>query len=474
MRDCTVIGLLVLCLGSASRHCHACSNFFFDKNGYSLVAHNMDWVTGEGMVVINKRHVQKRGFQVENDPEFRWTSKYGSVTLTFDGRESTGRGMNEAGLVILEAALAEPQQAASAGLPLLSVAQWAQYQLDTSATVEDVIASDKVVRIWPEDMQSHFLIWDRSGALAVIEWLGGEMTVYQGSTLPVPVIVNSPYESCIANGDDPSGRFKRIVDGLDAYDAATASDGLGYVYSILRDVSDRLLPPVRTLWSVVFDVHAMRLYISTAQNSQLRYLELKDFDFSCQTDVEVLDINSGDTGNVRSAFVPYTTTLNSALVKHAYEVYSSYGFTTPEETINEIIAFPESTSCADGGMGGSGGGSGGSVLGGGTSGSPNGGDWVGGAAGSDVGGKGGSQSQVGGSGAGDAAGADAGLTASSGSGAGVATGAGAGSTVVVGSRGASGCSCELVGSERGSKGLVGLLLCLAMMAGHRGCRRRPG
>jgi len=100
------------------------------------------------------------------------------------------------------------------------------------------------------------------------------MTVYRGSTLPVPVTVNSAYESCVNNGDDPTGRFKTIVDRIDAYDAATASDGLGYVYSILRDVTDRLSPPVRTLWSVVFDVHAMRLYISTVQNSQLRYADL--------------------------------------------------------------------------------------------------------------------------------------------------------------------------------------------------------
>jgi penicillin V acylase-like amidase (Ntn superfamily) len=470
MRNCAVIGLLVLSLSSASRYCDACSNFFFDKNGYSLVAHNMDWVTGEGMVVINKRHVQKRGFQVENDPEFRWTSKYGSISLTFDGRESTGRGMNEAGLGILEAALAETQQSVSHSLPLLSVAQWTQYQLDTSATVEEVIASDKVVRIWPEDMQSHFLIWDRSGTLAVIEWLGGEMTVYKGSTLPVPVIVNSPYESCVANGDDPSGRFKTIVDGLDAYDAATASDSLDYVYSILRQVSDRLLPPVRTLWSVVFDVRAMRLYISTAQNSQLRYLDLKDFDFSCQTDVEVLDINSADSGNVRSSFVPYTTALNSALVKHAYEVYSSYGYSASEETINEIIAFPESTICTDGGSGGAGSGSGGS--GGGTSGAPNGGGGAGGAADSGVGGKGGNQPQPGGSGAGGAAGADAGSIASGGSGAGGAAGAGAASTAS--GSGSSGCSCELVGSGRGSKGLVGLLLYVGMVASHRGSRRKRG
>jgi penicillin V acylase-like amidase (Ntn superfamily) len=153
---------------------------------------------------------QKREFQVENNPEFEWTSKYGSITLTFDGRESTGRGMNEVGLVILKAALAETQQSRSHNLPLLSVAQWTQYQLDTSATVEDVIASDKVVRIWPDDMQSHFIVRDRSGTIAVIEWLDGQMTVYQGYTLPVPATVNSPYESCISETTNPLTSAKSV------------------------------------------------------------------------------------------------------------------------------------------------------------------------------------------------------------------------------------------------------------------------
>src|ERR1039458_6949167 len=102
-----------------------------------------------------------------------------------------------------------------------------------------------------------------------------------------------------------------------------------------------LPPPVQTLWSVVFDVRAMRLTISTVQNTELRYLDFKDFDFSCQTDVEVLDINGPGSGNVRSAFVPYTTSFNREMVKRTYDIYASYGSQTPEDEIERIIAFPD-------------------------------------------------------------------------------------------------------------------------------------
>jgi penicillin V acylase-like amidase (Ntn superfamily) len=445
MKRSIVVGLVVLGLGSAARTSYACSNFYFDKDGYSLMAHNMDWVSGEGMVVINKRHVRKRGFQVENNPDFEWTSRYGSVTLTFDGRESTGRGMNEAGLVILEAALSATQQSRAHTLPLLSVAQWTQYQLDTSTTVDDVIASDKVVRIWPDDMQSHFIVRDKSGTVAVIEWLDGQMTVYQGDTLPVPATVNSTYESCISNGDDPTGRFKIIVDRLASYDAGDAgstSDGLGYAYSILRDVRNMLPPPVQTLWSVVFDVRAMRLTISTVQNTELRYLDFKDFDFSCQTDVEVLDINGPGSGNVRSAFVPYTTSFNREMVKRTYDIYASYGSQTPEDEIERIIAFPDTTTCADADTRGSEGGADGSVADGGDGRANNDGRQVWDAATLGVVDASGSRNAAGDSGATRATGADAGSSPSGSS---------------------SGCACGVGHTARSSTGPVVFLLCLGMV-----------
>jgi penicillin V acylase-like amidase (Ntn superfamily) len=348
MRKSIAVGVFLLGLVSAARTSHACSNFYFDKDGKSLVAHKMDWVTGAGLVVVGKRHVQKRGFQVKNTPEFTWTSKFGSIALTMDGRESTGRGMNEVGLLLLEAALSATEQSRDHNLPLLSVAQWTQYQLDTSETIEDVIASANVVRIRPDDMQSHFFAWDRSGRPAVIEWLDGKMKVFRGDTLPIPVINNSTYESCVANGDDPTGRFKTIVDGLDAYDAARSGDSISYVFSILRSVDNMLPLPTRPQWSVIFDLTASRLYLSTAKNADVRYFDINSFDYSCLTDVDVLDINGEGSGDVRSRFVPYTTAINRALVEEVYDTYASYGDSTPKETIEELIAFPETTICMDG------------------------------------------------------------------------------------------------------------------------------
>jgi choloylglycine hydrolase len=358
MRAYLAVVLLVLCLSTVPRTAHACSTVFFDKNGQTLLGHNMDWFADRLVLVVNKRHVQKHGFVFPNDPPFTWTSKYGSISLVMEGREITGRGMNEAGLVILEMALGDTRQSTDTRLPRLSVGQWAQYQLDTSATIEDVIASDKVVRISPEEeWQSQFFLWDSTGAVALVEWLEGKMVVLKGDALSVPVFVNSTYDLCARMGDDPTGRFKRMSDRYAAYDPAKDTNGFEFVYSVLQQGANMFMPPVRTLWQFIIDPRAKRMSFYSFDNSNLRHLDLKDFDFSCQTQVEVFDLSSGDAGNVRSAFVPYTSSFNADLVNYIFGIYKSHGIPTSDELIEKIIAFPESTICTDG-AGGAGGASG--------------------------------------------------------------------------------------------------------------------
>ncbi len=353
MRNLVIVGLLIIGLcGTAAGPFAQCSSVCLDKKGQLLLGNNADWFCGDGMVVVNKRHVVKRGFWYANRPDWTWTSRYGSITVNMEGREFPIRGMNEAGLAIVEMSLPATQYPPSDSLPFLGVGQWIQYQLDNSATVKEVIASETVVRIPPEESQSHFLICDSSGSIACIEWLEGKLTVHTDTSLPIPALVNSTYESCITNGDDPSGRFRKIADMLAAYDTAQTTDGVGYVFSILQQVANEYYPPFLTQWRVLYDVRAMRCYWKTITNSLVRYVDFKDFDFTCQTDVEVLDINSADTGHVRTAFVPYTIAFNRDMVTRTYTLYNQYSYLIgrqySEDTINGIINFPDSTFCEAG------------------------------------------------------------------------------------------------------------------------------
>ncbi len=469
MRACLAIALLVSCLTIVPRAAHPCSTVYFDKNDQVLIGHNMDWFADRLVLVTNKRHVQKHGFVFPNDPPFIWTSKYGSISLVMEGREITGRGMNEAGLVILEMALGDTRQSTDAEIPRLSVGQWAQYQLDTSATIEDVIASDKVVRQSPEEeWQSQFFLWDRTGAVALMAWLDGEMVVIKRDEMSVPVFVNYRYDLSVGAGDDPTGRYGKMSERYLAYDPDKDKDGFEFVYSVMQEGINAFSPPTRTLWQFIFDPRAQRMSFTSFDNSKLRYVDLKDFDFSCQSPVEVFDLSSGDEGNVRSAFVPYTSKFNDELVDYIFGVYQSAGIPTSDELIKSIKAFPESTTCmaGTGGSGGSGG-SGGASGSGGTGGSQtssSGG--TGGTSSSSSSGEGGTQAQTGGAAGGSSS--SSGVGGSTGhSGAGGTTGTGAGS---IAGDDSSGCSCALGGSHR-AQGLGTCLLGLGLVVWHRGRRR---
>lgn len=437
MRALLAVVLLASCLAFVPRAAHACSTVYFDKDGQTLIGHNMDWFADRLVLVVNKRQVKKHGFVFPNDPTFTWTSKYGSISLVMEGREITGRGMNEAGLVIIEMALDGTEQSTDSDVPRLSVGQWAQYQLDTSATIDEVIASDKVVRQSPEeDWQSHFLLWDKTGAVALMEWLEGKMVVVKRDEMAVPVVVNYRYDLCSGVGDDPTGRFKKMSDRYLAYDPAKDSNGFDFVYSVMQEGADMLRYPMRTLWQFIIDPRAQRMSFYSFDNSKLRYLDLKDFDFSCKTQVEVFDMSKGDAGNARSAFVTYTSSFNAELVDYIFGIYKAVGIPTSDELIEKIKAFPDSTTCMEG-AGGAGG--------------------VGGTSGD--------------AGAGDArwsSGGAGGSSSSSSSGAGGATGKGTSSTA---SAGSSGCSCVLGGSLR-AQDLGACLLCLGMLIWHASRRRR--
>src|SRR6185503_3715413 len=78
----------------------------------------------------------------------------------------------------------------------INLVQWIQYQLDNCKTVNEVIATDKKIRLEPLNLPIgiHYLICDASGDCATVEFLGGKMVVHHGTKLPFHVLANEPYE----------------------------------------------------------------------------------------------------------------------------------------------------------------------------------------------------------------------------------------------------------------------------------------
>src|SRR6186713_884088 len=195
MKTWKLVSLLLIAAVSG-RDVSACTTFCYADGGTLVFGRNYDWNIGDGMVFTNKRGVYKQAL-VDPTPA-RWTSKYGSITFNQYGREFPTGGMNEKGLVVELMWLDETKYPAADNRPAIGVLQWIQYQLDNCITIDEIIATDKKLRISPTGTTPlHYLVADANGKVATIELLNGKMVVYKGSDLSFPVLTNSTYDESV-------------------------------------------------------------------------------------------------------------------------------------------------------------------------------------------------------------------------------------------------------------------------------------
>ena len=148
---------------------HSCTTFVLKDSNDLVYGRNFDWDIGCGFIVINKRAIEKQAFvQPPNKPAV-WVSKFGSITFNQIGVDAPMCGMNEKGLVIAQMGLFESRFADHDDRPVIGELEWIQYQLDTSATLKEVIENNMNVRISPVAVPVHYMICDSLGNIAVIE-----------------------------------------------------------------------------------------------------------------------------------------------------------------------------------------------------------------------------------------------------------------------------------------------------------------
>src|SRR5215204_1851506 len=198
-----------------SEGANACTTFFINQNGKMVFGRNYDWVSGSGMVNTNLRGLAKTSFPMQEGKTISWVSKYGSITFNQYGKEFPTGGMNEKGLVVELMWLDETKYPSADKRPAIGVLQWIQYQLDNCATIDEVIATDKKLRISATGTTPlHYLVADANGNAATIEFLNGRMVVHKGNDLAFPVLTNNIYDESVkahknssVNGNNSLERF---------------------------------------------------------------------------------------------------------------------------------------------------------------------------------------------------------------------------------------------------------------------------
>jgi penicillin V acylase-like amidase (Ntn superfamily) len=355
-RLCAALALSILATILLPFDLRPCTTFCFKNNGGWIFGRNYDFETEAGMIVVNKRGVAKTAFLMPGTVgrPAQWVSKYGSVTINQYGREFPLGGMNEAGLVIELMWLTPTEYPPADERPVVRELQWIQYQLDTAATVEEVIGSDKALRIEPSSTPIHFLLCDGKGGAAAVEFLAGRMRAYAGKRLPVKALTNDTYEYglnflrvCGADETKPAfaqagnspRRFVYAAKGIEGWDDKAGQDPVGYAFRIL----DRCDLP-HSKFRIVYDTKAGLIHFRTASTPHVRSIDFRKFDFSCGTPVKILDMLADLDGDVTGRFQDYTWEANFQLVKKAFSE-TSFLKNTPEPAIVLYSKYPETLRC---------------------------------------------------------------------------------------------------------------------------------
>jgi hypothetical protein len=88
----------------------------------------------------------------------------------------------------------------------------------------------------------------------------------------------------------------------------------------------------------------MTVHFKTRIAPRLKAIAFKDFDFSCETPSQVIDLNTGQEGDLGGHFVDYSTVLNRKLVGESFRG-TKFLKDISDKDLDEFAKYPESITC---------------------------------------------------------------------------------------------------------------------------------
>ena len=329
-----IISITCVCLSflTVITSAFACTSFGLKtQDGYAFYARTMEGgVDYKSTISIIPKGTQYQGTLPDGTQKgFSWTTKYGVVGMDTYGLPIISDGMNEAGLAagnLMFNGFAQYQQFE----PNKTTSTIAQYEvvtwiLSNFATVDEVKEGIKNIRVCrgPIDktgvLDLHYTVHDASGKRLVIEYVKGELNVYDN---PIGVMTNSPgfdwhlinlrqhinisavnvpdldlagvKEAGLGQGTGmlglpgdytPPSRFVRMVALVSsALPVSGADAGLNLAMTIInnidipqgavRDLSGKAPSYDITDWTVVSDLSRKKFYFHTYNNKDWRSVDL--------------------------------------------------------------------------------------------------------------------------------------------------------------------------------------------------------
>jgi penicillin V acylase-like amidase (Ntn superfamily) len=369
-RKFTIFMSVVIMTALSSPALYPCTTFVLHQGNRLIFGRNLDWISGTGLLILNPRNMEKKALVDSSKKAITWVSKFGSMTFNQIGRELPFGGINESGLVVEHMTLDGTTYPAKDHRYPIGAFQWIQYQLDNFSTVEEVIASDTLLRIDDANSKIHFLLCDRFGHSAVIEFLNGTMVCHTGTNLPMPALANSTYDesmNCLINHGDVHSNLSLahfVTVATQAQHVISSPDDslIGYAFQTLRMVNQGL----PTKWSIVYDITNMRIYFKIYETPTIvgeqkiftkmppydpgtKIVDLHGLDFNCSTSAKVLDLNCGHEDLINPYFEDYSTKVNKEFISKAFTFYRGWGIpiNVNDAELEYLAKYPESFKCVE-------------------------------------------------------------------------------------------------------------------------------
>ncbi len=278
-----------------------CSRIFLSTaSGMRVACRSVDWyVSDEPVIWALPAGLARRG--APGADALEWTSRHASLAVS-GWNATTSEGVNDAGLAAHVLYLEDSVWEEPDARPALGNLMWAQWALDTCATVAEVLASLESVRIVDVPTRGtslglHMAVEDRSGDAAVVEVLAGGVVIHEGRDARV-VTNEPPLDEQLAGlgryaafggdealpGDvDPASRFVRGTYFLDHLpEPADADEALAGAVSVIRSMSVPFGAPSEpfgtypTWWVSATDIVAGRLIFQSTLSPFAVWLDLPD------------------------------------------------------------------------------------------------------------------------------------------------------------------------------------------------------
>ncbi|MGZ3712080.1 MAG: linear amide C-N hydrolase, partial [Bdellovibrionota bacterium] len=290
---------------------HACTIFRSPFAGDSQVAHNVDWYDQfpdvKGIIGLNPSGMHKKGILFGVPAKLaEWTSLWKSATFTIGGAEFPVSGFNEKGLFMGVLVLHEAKYpAVDDPRPAMGVTQFVQYNLDTSTTIEDVIASGQKVRPYAASFKMHYFACDASAKCAVLQYVNGALVTYKDADLPHDVLTNSLYpvsvaaaQSCSEQScDQPNTSLWRFGQAVWQRNAMHSESFTENAFGILNRVAQK--GGITTRFQLTYDPAHSRMNMRTGGQSEHAWVDVDFSKITCNSQVrKVIPITPELKGDV--------------------------------------------------------------------------------------------------------------------------------------------------------------------------------